>query len=294
MPVHAVDALADALASTSTHLYWLDASMAVMRMPKAGGTFAKLTGMQSRGGHIVVDDARVYWEETDAQHDQNLFSRPLDDSASPVELAVGAGAWAVGADRVFYWKPGTGGSSGEIDSVPKTGGAPTMVTQRASVIGSTLAADDKGIYWFDDRQADLHANLLTSFLFAKSGGSGLSRPKVIRYLVANGHDVLWTEEDAYLEPADILWTTPSVWTPNTTVSAQPVVLGFVADDTTAYWLSGGPAAALGPADVLAADIQGGNVRKLACNVDSPVAMTVGDDAVYVSTAGSVIWKIAKN
>jgi hypothetical protein len=294
MPAHAVDAFADALAVTPTHLYWLDSTLAVMRQTKATGALEKLTIMDSRGARIRTDAARVYWDEFDADNYWSVFSMPLDGSAAHVRLATRVSAWALGVDRVFYWTPrssGDGGSIGEIDSVPKTGGLATVVVADALATGP-MAADATGLYWYDGRtDAGMSFEKLT---FATSARTEFKPATSIRYLLADGTRVVWVDESDYLGPARVQWSSPSGDLGPVIATGQIDLLGLAADATTAYWLTGGPLAALGPADLTAGSFDGGPLRKLACNIDSPLDLAVDDESVYVASGRSIVWKVAKN
>jgi hypothetical protein len=284
MPTHAVDAVADALASTPTHLYWLDATLAVMRQPKAGGARDTLASMADRGIHIYVDATRVFWEEA-AMSSKSVYSMPLDASSGHTRLAPNVVAWTVGVDRVFY-----GSTQGRIESVPKSGGAPTVVAD--GLVTGPMAADETGVYWYDGR-TDAGVAGLSKFTLASSSQGAFADSMLVRYLLSDGAHVVWVDEPSYFKPAAIRWTSPAAGAASTIASAQPFLLGLTADATTAYWLTGGPTGSMGPVDVVAAPFDGGPLRKLACNIRTPRDMTVDDEAVYVSSYEGVVWKVAK-
>jgi hypothetical protein len=280
----------DAIASSPTDVYWLDASLAVMRQSKTTGVNQKLADMSSPGRQIRVDDTRVFWDESASG--SNLYGMPLDGSAGAVRLAAGVGSWALSTDRVFY-TPGTSAFVGGIDAVPKAGGAPTAIVPDAFSAYQVMAVDGSGVYWFDGRGADAGMPGFFKFDFTLNAQRTFASSRLIRYLLADGTHVIWSDEPNYLEPADILWAPPGGGTATTVASAQPYVLGLAADATTAYWMTGGPLAGTGTFDLVAAPLAGGPQRTLACNVLSP-SLAVGDDAVYLASQFGAIWKIAKN
>lgn len=125
-PTRVVQAGVDGITVTPTHVYWLGGNLVVMRQSKATGMIDRLADMANRGTRILADATRVYWEERDNYF--NIYSMPLDLSAPPVRVAAGVSAWAVGPDRVYFWK------GLDLDSAPKTGGVSALVL--ADVIAS--------------------------------------------------------------------------------------------------------------------------------------------------------------
>jgi hypothetical protein len=288
---HAVDAWADALASTPTYLYWLDISGAVMRRSKTTGEIERLSGTANRGTHLRVDATHVFWEER--SDDSTLYSMPLDGSGPATRIAVNVGAWALGGDRVYFWQRNQGGAPlGQIVWVPKTGGpAATIVANAPS--SDPMAADPTGLYWYDLRGFEAGITGLLKFARATNNETRFTEATRVRYVLADGDRVIWADEQAYLGPADIRWSPPSGENAVTVARSQPAILGLAADAYDAYWLTGTPVGSTGPADLVTAPLAGGPAKKLACGIDMPLAITVSDDAVYVASARSVVWKIAK-
>jgi hypothetical protein len=294
VPSRALDAFADAIAATSTHLYWLDFPKGLMRKSFASGVIEKLAETQGRGTHLFVDSTRVFWEELDDLRYAAIYTMPFDGSAGVTRLAAGVGPWAVGTDRVFYWKNSPvidgGGYAGEIDAVPKTGGAPSMLA--SNVVAGPMAADGTGVYWYDPRGGDGGMGFF-KLAFPGNEKTWFVDAMQIRYMVANGNRVLWEDESEYFGSADIRWALPDGKSATVVAHAQPAVLGLGADEKNAYWLTSGPLAGTGPADLATAPLGGGTVLKLACGIQFAIGMAVADDGVYVSSALAVVWKVPK-
>jgi hypothetical protein len=288
--VHAVDAWADALASTPSHLYWLDIHDAVMRRSKTNGEIEKLSGTAQRGTALRVDATHLFWEE---RNDFNtLYRMPLDGSEAATRIAVDVGPWALGGDRVYFWQRGARAPLGQIVSVPKTGGPPATISANAPSSGP-MAADATGLYWYDEGGFEAGITGLLKFARATSNETRFSEATRVRYVLADGDRVVWADEQRYLGPADIRRASPNGENVMTVASAQPAILGLAADAHDAYWLTGTPVGSTGPADLVTAPLAGGPIRKLACGIDMPLGITVDDDGVYVASARSVVWKIAK-
>jgi hypothetical protein len=287
---------ANALASSPTFLYWLDEKLAVMRQSKSTGATEKLADMSCQGVRIRVDDTRVFWEECGSGGGV-LYSLPLDLSAGAVRLATSISEWAISTDRVFYftYTPGTPGATGEIDSVPKTGGAPTILFVAAASANEAIAADDSGVYWFDT-EVDGGAPGFLKFDFAANAKHPFANSQIIRFLLADGSHVIWSDGPDIGQPAGILWSPPTGGTVTTVASGQTGVIDLAADATNAYWMRPGPLGGnwLDPSDLVTAPLDGGPQRTLACFVRAP-SLAVGDDAVYLAAGlDGAIWKIAKN
>lgn len=299
-----------AMVLTATDVFWND-GQAIRYKHKATGESGTLRAVPELSAGVAVDDANVYW-----QNYPSLYTAPLDDSTSAIELATSASArgWAVaGGSLVYLDDPSAaGGGSGSVGApsklvrVARGGGAPlaSVVQPNASAIGP-FAADDTGVYFAyngSNDPAGYGGGGRSSSTAAASGIRKLSLAtgKVSDFapvqlvvpgqLVATQGHVAFTDSAGDSVP---IWVTDSDGEQRTQVATARLVRGLALDATHVYWAASEPGREY--SDIYAAPLDGGAARAVACHVPYVHGLGVDDDHVYyfTYTENPVIARIAK-
>jgi len=291
VPTRAAEGLADAIAVTSSYLYWVGSDLAVTRAPLSTGIPEKLTDTSARGTAIRVDAARIYWDEG-----SSIYSLPLDLSAGATRLAAGAGHWAFGSGRVFYSRRSQtdGNFLEEIVSVPVAGGLPSLLVSNV-LVANDMVADATGVYWHDWRAYDSGSGSIEKYSFVSASlGTPFPSARIPQRIVADGSRLTWVEGQFILGyPLAIQWASLDGSTGGRVSDGWPNVWVLGTDPTNAYWTSEDSDDAHGFSNLWTATFAGAGLRKLACDITSPTAIAVDATSVYVASRLGTIWRIPK-
>lgn len=134
-----------AVTADAAAVYWIEGDTDVQRSPISGGEPVSIATGLGLVAAIAVDSDSVYFATR-----TSLMSSAKDGSTrgAPTILATGdivgslVGSLAIDAANV-YW---TDGSSGEVKSVPKTGGAAVTLASNEQWPGN-VAIDETNVYW---------------------------------------------------------------------------------------------------------------------------------------------------
>ncbi|MEQ9325199.1 MAG: hypothetical protein RIF41_38895 [Polyangiaceae bacterium] len=120
----------------TTHLYYVNASTSVQRIPKAGGTPETLASNQPGPDRLAVDDTHVYWRNAYG----GAVMRVSKLGGMPeVVVAATPSRIALHGNYLYYDAAGW-----TVMRVPKSGGVATEVWTGTFV--ADLEADDDGLY----------------------------------------------------------------------------------------------------------------------------------------------------
>lgn len=129
---------AQALAIDATHVYWISAAGAVLRVGKVGGT-PEPVAAGSGAGPLVVDDARVYWTTGDILYAPKTGGGPLGRIKTD-----GATSLALDATHLYFTS-----IVGDVFRVDRSGDAPgppaRVLTSRIG--GRGIAVDEASVFF---------------------------------------------------------------------------------------------------------------------------------------------------
>lgn len=129
---------------------------AVYSCPKEGGPVTVFAPCKSSPHSLIVDSGRVYWLAG-----STLYAQPQKDGAKPLELLQvspeeGLDELAQDQDNLYFGKRGAGQSRWGLFKIPKSGGAPQLLSKTCSLKPFLPCPD--GIFFFD--QEGLTTDLL--------------------------------------------------------------------------------------------------------------------------------------
>lgn len=136
------------LAVDETHVYWANTGGngvgGIARVAKAGGAIETLYSSSSGPDSIGLDDEFVYFAER--QNPGALLRVPRAGGSSAILRNEASGfTWVLGEDVIYF-----NDDSGGIHSMPKTGGAETLLVAAAVNTYSPLHVQGGFIYWLQE------------------------------------------------------------------------------------------------------------------------------------------------
>jgi hypothetical protein len=135
------------MAVSGSYVYWADAqSMAIMRVPVAGGPSEMVAPAPNNPFCIAVDQANVYWGNLPLMASEEVVMKVPIVGGTAVTLARGplGGSSIAVYDGNVYWT--TIDMPGELLKVSADGGEPTTVASN-EIDPFPVAVDASGIYY---------------------------------------------------------------------------------------------------------------------------------------------------
>jgi len=255
------------LAVDATSLYWVDASGAVMRMSKCGGSATTIASAgpyygSSSGGStgLAVDSARVYV----AGSAGDLFTVPLSGGAPTTLVSTTnvLGLTVSGAD--LYWVANPPTAPSIVGSVPVQGGAPATLATAPPIAQGLPAVDDSSIYWVGNGifSTPRAGGAVTTLAVAQQPSAGLAIDDANVYWCANSSQ------------ASVIMSTPKTGGPSVTLVPDQIGASQLATDgQNLYWTN--PLAGA----VMKVPVAGGSPVTIAV-VSDPGAIVLDDTSVY--------------
>jgi hypothetical protein len=119
------------LALDATHVYWTDASSAVLRVPLTGGSVQTIAQGQATPYGLAVAAGYVYWSNNLGAA---IMRAPSDGSGSPQTVASASQPYDIAVHQgSVYW---IDGSDAHVWTAPAAGGTPTIAATPTSHGGS--------------------------------------------------------------------------------------------------------------------------------------------------------------
>jgi hypothetical protein len=244
------------LALDNRSLYWANKGGpyrdgTIVSVPLGGGAVVTLAGSQDAPRAIAVDDVGVYWTAGGSVTDDggtstgSVLSVPFD-GGGPTVLATGLGRpgpIAAANGVVVYAAAASSGS--QIASVPRTGGATTMLATTDRTVVS-VAFDGLNAYWADANSQGIDATTddgrIQSVPLAGGAATVLAASvKGPTKLVLLGSSLYWSTfgSNGNGLPAGNagVWTLPVAGgTPTSLLANLAAVHTFAIDSTHVVWV----------------------------------------------------------
>jgi hypothetical protein len=133
------------LAIDATHVYWVNLSGVVSRVPKLGGAVEVLAMGEAQPRLVAVDDANVYWT-IDGRPDPPGVRRMPKAGGTPELFAAAESPGGIALDASYaYWADGTGTISRRAK-----GGGPVQVLAAGEQGAHRIALDATRVYFTAD------------------------------------------------------------------------------------------------------------------------------------------------
>ena len=260
---------------------------AVIKMSKTARTRTPLASQQKSPAWLALDETDVYWAglgSVSANHlDGVIFAvaKTGGDVQSLAENQELPGDIALDATYV-YWT--TGGSSGSVGRVAKTGGTLPDFPVSGQPTPRGIVVDATKMYWTNRygtpkgavMVADLNGDNLAAFVDEQDGPY---------QLVQDATTLFWVN----WETNSLMKALKSAGVASPVQQELGVITGIAVDGDATYW---GVDRGQGASSIRMRAKGGGDVVSLATNIDSPGALAVDAAAVYWTSAAGIM-RLAK-